>query len=154
MQPLPLPEKRSSANLDLTDLPTLEELESMSTDDLDELLGLKPKFDIPCRATVDGTGRILEREGGLPAASLARQPAALVRAVLAGTTRPMVLALGHILLRRALASRLATPEGMMRSSLRPCVRGRSMRWANMLWRARGAGYRYGELFPRAHQCGD
>ena len=109
-QPAPV----GGTDLDLADLPTLEELEAMSTDELDELLGLKPKFDIPpaARRSMEQVGILGQREGGLPAASLARQPAALVRAVLAGTTRPMVSRWGHILLRRALASRLATPEGM------------------------------------------
>lgn len=114
VQPLPLPGATPSADLDLTNLPTLEELESMSTDDLDELLGLKPKFDIPpaARRSMERVGLLDVQEGGLPAASLARQPAGLVRAVLAGTTQPMVSRWGHILLRRALASRLAAPEGM------------------------------------------
>ena len=115
VQPLPTqPAPVGGTDLDLADLPTLEELEAMSTDELDELLGLKPKFDIPpaARRSMEQVGILGQREGGLPAASLARQPAALVRAVLAGTTRPMVSRWGHILLRRALASRLATPEGM------------------------------------------
>ena len=115
VQPLPTqPAPVGGTDLDLADLPTLEELEAMSTDELDELLGLKPKFDIPpaARRSMEQVGILGQREGGLPAASLARQPAALVRAVLAGTTRPMVSRWGHILLRRALASRLATPEEM------------------------------------------
>ncbi|KZY06582.1 hypothetical protein A3723_03550, partial [Erythrobacter sp. HI0028] len=115
VQPLPTqPAPVGGTDLDLADLPALEELEAMSTDELDELLGLKPKFDIPpaARRSMEQVGILGQREGGLPAASLARQPAALVRAVLAGTTRPMVSRWGHILLRRALASRLATPEEM------------------------------------------
>ncbi len=115
VQPLPTqPAPVGGTDLDLADLPTLEELDAMSTDELDELLGLKPKFDIPpaARRSMEQVGILGQREGGLPAASLARQPAALVRAVLAGTTRPMVSRWGHILLRRALASRLATPEEM------------------------------------------
>ena len=48
VQPLPTqPAPVGGTDLDLADLPTLEELEAMSTDELDELLGLKPKFDIP-----------------------------------------------------------------------------------------------------------
>ena len=100
--------------LDLSNLPTIEQLEAMSTDELDEFLGLKPKFDSPpaARRSMARVGVIGAEEGGLPAGSLARQPAALVRAILAGTQGPMVSRWGHILLRRALASRLAAPEGM------------------------------------------
>jgi hypothetical protein len=49
---------------------------------------------------------------GLPPFSLAHQNPALVRAVLAGNGGQMVSRWGHILLRRALASRLDAPEGM------------------------------------------
>ena len=114
VQPLPTQTAPSTADLDLSDLPTLEELEAMSTDELDELLGLKPTSDIPpaARRSMERVGVLGVGEGGLPSASLGKQPAALVRAVLAGTTQPMVSRWGHILLRRALASRLAAPEGM------------------------------------------
>jgi len=96
------------------DLPTLAELERMSTDELDELLGLKPKVDIPpaARRSLAEVGILSPAEGGLPTRSLANQPASLVRAALSGTTRPLVSRWGHILLRRALASRLAAPQGM------------------------------------------
>lgn len=99
---------------DLSRLPSLEELESMSTDELDELLGLKPKFDIPpaARRSLERVGILAPSEGGLPTGSLASQPASLVRAILQGTDGPLVSRWGHILLRRALASRLAAPEGM------------------------------------------
>ncbi len=114
VQPLPQQPMPSTADLDLSNLPTLEELEAMSTDELDELLGLKPRYDIPpaARRSMERVGVLGAAEGGLPSASLARQPAGLVRAILAGTTRPMVSRWGHILMRRALASRLAAPEGM------------------------------------------
>lgn len=102
------------SGIDLARLPTLEQLESMSTDELDELFGLKPKVDIPAAAQrdIDRVGIMDPSEGGLPVFSLARQPAALVRAALAGTQGPMVSRWGHILLRRALASRLSAPAGM------------------------------------------
>ena len=114
VQPLPVQPLPSTADLDLSNLPTLDQLEAMSTDELDEFLGLKPKFDIPpaARRSMERVGVLGAGEGGLPTGSLARQPAALVRAVLAGTTGPLVSRWGHILLRRALASRLAAPEGM------------------------------------------
>lgn len=95
-------------------LPTLEELERMSTDELDELLGLKPKVDIPAaaRRSLARVGVLAPAEGGLPVRSLAAQPASLVRAALSGTARPLVSRWGHILLRRALASRLEAPSAM------------------------------------------
>ncbi|WP_374405844.1 hypothetical protein [Pelagerythrobacter sp.] len=103
------------AGIDLPyDLPSLEELEAMDTDELDELLGLKPRSDIPpaARRSLAEVGVLGPEEGGFATASLAAQPAALVRAALAGTRGPLVSRWGHILLRRALASRLAAPEGM------------------------------------------
>ncbi|WP_432200640.1 hypothetical protein ACRAQ7_14010 [Erythrobacter sp. W53] len=118
VQPLPgfsgVPTVSADPSLDLSQLPSVEELEAMSEDDLDELLGLKPSYDIsPAqRRSLEMVGVIDAAEGGLPEQSLARQPAALVRAALEGTQRPLVSRWGHILLRRALASRMAAPEGM------------------------------------------
>lgn len=95
-------------------LPSLRELESMDSEELDELLGLKPKFDIPpaARRSLSRVGLLAVPEGGLPPVALANQPASIVRAALAGTTQPVVSRWGHIMLRRALASRLAAPQGM------------------------------------------
>lgn len=102
------------SGIDLARLPTLAELEAMSTDELDELFGLKPKVDIPAAAQrgLGQVGILGADEGGLPVNSLANQPAGLVRAALAGTKGPLVSRWGHILVRRALASRLAAPSGM------------------------------------------
>lgn len=95
-------------------LPSLSELEGMEPDELDELLGLKPKYDIPpaARRSMERVGLLDQSEGGLGSESLARQPASLVRAVLGGLTGQVVSRWGHILLRRTLASRLQSPEGM------------------------------------------
>lgn len=95
-------------------LPSLAEIEAMSPDELDELLGLKPKHDMPgaARRSMKQVGLLAEYEGGLPAASLGRQSPALVRAALEGNKGPLVSRWGHILLRRALASRLDAPAGM------------------------------------------
>lgn len=97
-----------------SNLPSLEELEKLNPDELDELLGLKPKFDIPpaARRSMERVGILDMNEGGLPTAALANQPASIVRAALAGTKRPMVSRWGHMLMRRALASRLEAPAGM------------------------------------------
>lgn len=103
-EPLELPEG----------LPTLAELEALDPEELDILLGLKPKFDIPPAAQrgLSRVGILSSAEGGLPPMALENQPASLVRAALAGTEGPLVSRWGHIMLRRALSSRLAAPSGM------------------------------------------
>jgi hypothetical protein len=116
IQPLPgpaTPQGGTSAAVP-RGLPSLAELEKMDPDELDELFGLKPKFDIPpgAQRALRQVGVLGTQEGGLPAGSLAEQPASLVRAALRGTRGPLVSRWGHILLRRALASRLDAPEGM------------------------------------------
>lgn len=95
-------------------LPSTAELEAMTPDQLDELLGLKPKDDIPpdARRSMSKVGVISADEGGFPSVSLVKQPASLVRASLQGIRGPLVSRWGHILLRRALASRLDAPESM------------------------------------------
>lgn len=94
--------------------PTLEELEAMEEDQIDDLLGLKPKFDVPpaARRSMEQVGIMSSAEGGFASGSLARQPAALIKAAIAGSSGQMVSRWGHILLRRALASRMDAPEGM------------------------------------------
>ncbi|RPF72541.1 hypothetical protein [Aurantiacibacter spongiae] len=93
--------------------PSLSELERMEPDEIDAALGLRPKFDIPpgARRAVAEVGVVADGEGGFPAGSLAGQPAALVRAALRATSGAVVSRWGHIMLRRALASRLDAPEG-------------------------------------------
>ncbi len=97
-----------------TRIPTLREIETMSPDQLDELLGLKPKFDMPAaaRRSMTQVGILAEDEGGMPAGSVARQSPQLVLATLNGNKGQLVSRWGHILLRRALASRLDAPAGM------------------------------------------
>ena len=94
--------------------PSLAELEAMEADEIDELLGLKPKFDIPpaARRAVRQVGVIDAAEGGFAAGLLDNQPPALIRAALAANRGPLVSRWGHILLRRALASRMDAPKGM------------------------------------------
>lgn len=112
--PVEMPPLPSITREELARLPSLAELENMSTEDLNQLLGLKPKTDIPAgaRRALTRIGIISTDEGGLPPRALANQPEALVRAALAGNKGPLVSRWGHILLRRALASRLAAPLGM------------------------------------------
>lgn len=96
------------------DFPSLAELEAMDPEEIDEVLGLAPKFDIPAgaRRSVEEVGLISAREGGFARNALARQPAALVRAILTASNGPLVSRWGHILMRRALTSRLNAPAGM------------------------------------------
>lgn len=95
-------------------LPPIEVLERMSPEELEDALGLRPKFDIPvaARRSMQRIGVLDESEGGLPGGALAGQDASLVRATLAGNRGAMVSRWGHILLRRALASRLDAPTRM------------------------------------------
>jgi hypothetical protein len=96
------------------DFPSLEELEAMEDEEIDELLGLKPKFDIPpaARRAVRQLGVIAADEGGFAPGLLDDQPPALIRTALAANRGPLVSRWGHILLRRALASRMDAPRGM------------------------------------------
>jgi len=94
--------------------PSIEEIEGMTSDEIDDLFGLKPKFDIPAgaRRAVRRVGVIAMDEGGFPNQALAGQPASLLRGALAGMKQPIVSRWGHVLLRRALASRMDAPKGM------------------------------------------
>jgi hypothetical protein len=96
------------------DFPSLEELEEMEDSEINELFGLRPKFDVPltARRALSRIGVLARSEGGFPSQSLAGQPASLVRAALEGTRGPLVSRWGHIMLRRALASRMDAPAGM------------------------------------------
>ncbi len=95
-------------------LPSLDELARMTPEDFQELLGLKPDFDMPngARRAMERVGLIDESEGGFGAGALANQNARLVRLALAANRGALVSRWGHILLRRALASRLDPPPGM------------------------------------------
>ena len=95
-------------------IPTLRELEAMSPDELDELLGLKPKYDVPpaARRSLQQVGVLGDGEGGFSARALAPQNPQLVARLLDGNRGQLVSRWGHILLRRALASRLDAPAGM------------------------------------------
>ena len=110
----PIPGDAATAATSARALPSLKELEAMSPEELDLLLGIKPKSDMPpaARRAVEQTGIIDASEGGLAASSLAGQNASLVRAALMGNKGQLVSRWGHILLRRALASRLDAPAGM------------------------------------------
>ncbi|PEQ11451.1 hypothetical protein B2G71_16595 [Novosphingobium sp. PC22D] len=103
-----------TAGLALEELPSLEELERMTPEEFAEILGAKPEFDIPptARRATTRVGLISEEEGGLSANSLSGQNGRLVRLALAGNRGRLVSRWGHILLRRALASRLNAPRGL------------------------------------------
>jgi hypothetical protein len=95
-------------------LPSLDELSRMSPEDFQDLLGLKPDFDMPtgARRAMSHVGLIDQGEGGLNGDALGGQNARLVRLALAANRGAMVSRWGHILLRRALVSRLDPPAGM------------------------------------------
>lgn len=95
-------------------IPTLKEIEAMSPDELDELLGLKPKFDIPpaARRSLSQVGVLGQGEGGFSPTALGRQDVRLVERLLEANQGRLVSRWGHILLRRALVSRLDAPAGM------------------------------------------
>ncbi|MCJ2188252.1 hypothetical protein [Novosphingobium beihaiensis] len=95
-------------------VPTLEELAKMTPDDFQDLLGSNVVFDTPpqARRSMARAGLLDESEGGLPADSLAGEDAQMVETVLSGDKGALVSRWGHILLRRALVSRLQPPEGM------------------------------------------
>lgn len=110
----PLPAQAAPVIASGRPLPSLREIEGMSPEELDELLGIKPPSDIPpaARRGMTRVGVIGAGEGGFEHAWLAGQDGALVRAALAGNKGVLVSRWGHILLRRALASRLDAPAGM------------------------------------------
>ena len=95
-------------------LPSLDKLATMTPEQLTALLSNKPRIDMPpgARREMKHLGVIDENEGGLPSWSLARQNASLVGAVMAGNNGQIISRWGHILLRRALSSRLDAPVGM------------------------------------------
>lgn len=93
---------------------SFDQLAALPPERLDPLLGLTPKYDIPPSAqrALSRVGVLDQGEGGLAPFALAGQSPALVRAALAGNQGRMVSRWGHILLRRALASRMDAPAGM------------------------------------------
>jgi hypothetical protein len=95
-------------------IPSLEELERMSPEDFEALLGSKVVIDMPpqARRSIAEAGILDAQEGGLAQDSLAIQNGRLVQVALSGNRGTMVSRWGHILLRRALASRLQPPRGM------------------------------------------
>lgn len=98
----------------LTRVPTLEELERMSPEDFEDLLGNKIDLDMPpqARRSMERIGLIDDTEGGFTASSLATLNWTVVEAALAANRGQLVSRWGHVLLRRALISRLAPPAGM------------------------------------------
>lgn len=74
----------------------------------------RPKYDIPAagRRSLDVVGVIDESDGGFPVASTHYLNGPFVEGVISRMRGQFVSRWGHILARRALASRLATPVGM------------------------------------------
>ena len=112
---VPVPQAHIGGVIQLPDgVTSFQSLISLPEDKLDQLLGLRPKYDIPPAAqrALKEVGVVDVAEGGLAPFALAHQSPDLVRAVLAGNHGQIVSRWGHILLRRALASRLDAPDGM------------------------------------------
>lgn len=95
-------------------VPSLDELAKMTPDDFEELLGSNVVFDTPpqARRSMETAGLLDQSEGGLRADSLAGQNGKLIDLALSGNKGALVSRWGHILLRRALVSRLQPPQGM------------------------------------------
>ncbi|MCW1383478.1 hypothetical protein OLX02_11665 [Novosphingobium sp. KCTC 2891] len=75
---------------------------------------VRPKYDIPpdAQRSLARVGVLAEQDGGFPAVSSHYLNGAFVEGVIGQMRGPLVSRWGHILLRRALASRLDTPVGM------------------------------------------
>lgn len=103
-----------AARLDALKKLSLDQLAKMTPEELEDALGLEPSYDIPAaqRRSLEKIGILAEDEGGLAHSALVGQDGKLVRAALAGNGGRLVSRWGHILLRRALASRLDAPSGM------------------------------------------
>lgn len=104
----------SQDNGALTRIPSLEELEKMTSDDFETLLSSRLVTDMPPQARRDPamTGLLDEKEDGLRADSLSGQSAQLIRTAVSYNRGELVSRWGHILLRHALVSRLQPPAGM------------------------------------------
>jgi len=109
-----VPRATPKAGLPPMTITSFAQLMALPPAKIDELLGLRPKDDIPAaaRRALSQVGLVDSNEGGLPPFTLEHQDAMLVRAALAGNGGRLVSRWGHILLRRALASRLDAPPGM------------------------------------------
>jgi hypothetical protein len=95
--------------------PLTDPIDSIDPAVIDQLVqNAAPKFDIPpnARRSLDRVGILAESDGGLPFVSTHYLSGDYVGALLNGIRGPLVSRWGHILLRRALASRLDTPVGM------------------------------------------
>ncbi|MEZ5737907.1 MAG: hypothetical protein R3E09_19265 [Novosphingobium sp.] len=93
---------------------SLEEIEKLTPEELQEALGVTPEFDIPpaARRSMRRVGIIDDSEGGMRAGGFTNQNVSLVKAALDGNRGQLVSRWGHVLLRRVLASRLDAPRGM------------------------------------------
>ena len=95
--------------------PVADPIDSLPAGVIDQLVQTAaPRFDIPPEAqrSLDRVGPIAESDGGLPSISTHYLSGDYVAALLTKLQGPLVSRWGHILLRRALLSRLDTPVGM------------------------------------------
>jgi len=95
--------------------PVADPIDSLDGAVIDHLVqNAAPRFDIPpdAQRSLDSVGSLAERDGGLPSISTHYLSGEYVSGLLAKLQGPLVSRWGHILLRRALLSRLDTPVGM------------------------------------------
>ena len=95
--------------------PVADPIDSLDSAVIDQLVQTAaPRFDIPpdAQRSLDSVGSLAEQDGGLPSVSTHYLSGDYVSGLLAKLQGPLVSRWGHILLRRALMSRLDTPVGM------------------------------------------
>jgi len=112
IQPLPLDENADVSAGVSGPVDPLDQLDSATLDAL--IAKAQPKYDIPPSAqrSLARVGVIDQVDGGFPATSTHYLNGPFVEQLLGRMRGPMVSRWGHILLRRALASRMDTPVGM------------------------------------------
>lgn len=112
VQPLPVGEAVPVSSGGISDQALLDSLDPALLAKLID--SARPKSDIPPagRRSLDVVGVIDERDGGFPAVSTHYLNGQFVEGIVTRMRGRFVSRWGHILARRALASRLATPVGM------------------------------------------
>ena len=155
----PLPGRRTGRRLDVevtlpADFPSLAELEAMDAGRGRRAARAQAQVRHSARRAPRGArDRRARRRRGRLSRRLARRPAAAADPRRARRQpRPLVSRWGHILLRRALASRLDAPRGMDPVDVRRAARRAAQPHRRGHGRARaGAGRRFGELQHRARE---
>jgi len=106
--------EQTGAGATFSRIPSLEELARMTPEDFEAILNSSKAFAIPAGAhrSMAQAGLLAEDEGGLEPGNFAGQNPRLVRLAINANRGELTSRWGHILLRRALASRLPAPRTM------------------------------------------